>query len=143
MAPELSGDVQAYEQERLKELAAQPNTTVYQTEFTDRHDAWKGDKLRGIVEGLAKRVAEADESMSDFQLRKQCLDDEQVLAFQRRHPHMYHMLTDRAFVKDTRFRQAIGAMLTLRERVDSGSLRDGDEADALAMSSIVAALQQP
>ena len=69
------------------------------------------------------------------------LEEEEVLHFQRCHPKLYYILTDRKVVGEPRFRQALGAMLSVRDKVDAGEV-EGKEADAMATSGIVAALQQ-
>lgn len=132
-----------FEEERLKRLAATPNTTVFKTEYGEAHEAWKVDRLRGVAETIAARTTEFDADASAFQLRKRLMQDEDVLTFQRAHPKLFWMLTDRTMVGDARFRQALGAMFTVREKVERGEVEDGRDADALATSGIVSALQQP
>lgn len=138
----LESEVGAYERERLEKLAEQPNTTVFKNDYDSTHEAWKATRLRGISERVAKRVTEFSGDVSDFQVRKQCLDDAEVLEFQRHHPKLYWLLTDRTMVKDMRFRRALGAMFEVRKKVERGDISEGRDADALATSSIVSALQQ-
>lgn len=134
-------NVGAYERKRLERLSQQPNTTVFKTEYDATHTAWKSKRLRTVAEGLASRVTAFGEDVSDFQVRKRCLDDPEVLRFQREHPKLYWMLTDRRMVRDSRFQQALGGMFRVREQVEAGVLTEGRDADAMATSSIVTALQ--
>lgn len=138
----LESEVGAYERERLKQLSQQPNTTVFKTEYDSKHDAWESSRLRGIVEAVAQRVTGFAEDVSDFEVRKTCIQDKEVLAFQRDHPQLFWLLTDRKMVRDRRFQQALGAMLTVKEKVEKGDVQGGRDADALVTSSIVSALQQ-
>ena len=139
----LENEVGAYEQERLEQLAAQPNTTVFKTEYGNTHESWKVRRLRRVAEALAIRVIEFSDDVSDFQGRKRCMgENEEVLQFQRDHPRLYWLMTDRKMVRDKRFQQAFGAMLKVKEGVESGKIEEGRDADAMVTSSIVSALQQ-
>lgn len=137
----LESHVGAYEKERLKRLSEQPNTTVFRAEFEATNEPWAASRLREVSERIAKQVTDLDDSYSDFRVRKLCLADNEVLRFQRQHPKLFWMLSDRKMVRDTRFQKALGAMFTIRERVEQGEVADGHDADAIATSSIVAALQ--
>ena len=139
MSP-IASEVGAYEKERLDKLSQQPNTTVFKTEYDSRHEPWEAKRLRRLAEKVAKRVTEFEGDVSDFKIRKACMEDEEVLNFQRQHPKLFWLLTDRKMVKDKRFQQALGAMLTVKEKVENGDVQEGRDADALATSSIVAAL---
>lgn len=134
-------DARAYHREHLERLASRPNTTVFAPEHEFTHDAWKVARLRPVLEGLAARVAAFDADVSDFAVRKQCLDDPEVLAFQRQHPKFYWLLTDRKLVRDETFRGVVAGFLQVRERVESGEVPDGHEADALATRGVMAALK--
>ena len=52
------------------------------------------------------------------------------------------MLTDRAQMKQERARDAVKAMLAVREKVEAGQVGDGQEADAMATRVVIAALGQ-
>jgi hypothetical protein len=137
----LRGEVDAYHDEHLRDLADKPNTTVYKTEYDTVREPWKAADARRVAERIAERTASFGDEASDFALRKALLEDEEVLRFQRCHPKLYYLLTDRKMVGEPRFRQALGAMLTVRDKVEAGQV-EGMEADAMATSGIVAALQQ-
>lgn len=137
----ISGEVGAYEKERLHSLSQQPNTTVYKTEYESHHEPWTASRLRTVAEQVATKVCGLDRAMTDFQVRKTCLEDKEILAFKKQHTQLFMLLTDRAMLADTRFQQALGAMLKVREKVEAGEIQEGHDADGLAMSSIVSALQ--
>lgn len=139
----LPTQVGAFEASRLRELSERPNTTVLTVDHTQTHEPWTVARLRPMMERLATRVAGFDASIDDFRVRKACLEgDEEVLAFQRQHPKLYWLLTDRSMVREKRFREAVAAMLAVRERVERGEVEGGRDADAMATRAIVAALQQ-
>lgn len=137
----MDSEVKAYETERLKKLSEKKNTTVLTVEHDFINDPWPEKRLRDVMEPLVARVLTFDDSVSDFVLRKQCMKDPEVLAFQRQHPKMYYMLTDRNIMGDERSRKAITGMLYIRKQVDSGSVAEGQDADAMATKTVLAALQ--
>ena len=138
----LNNEVGAYEQERLEELSQRPNTTVFKAEYESTHEPWKADRLRKVCEHLARRVLEFEEGCSDFKVRKVCMsEDEEVLQFQRSHPKLFWMVTDRKMVTDDRFKMALAAMFRVREQVEKGKLQDGRDADAMATTGIMSALK--
>jgi hypothetical protein len=138
---DVASEVGAYQQERLRELAQKPNTSVLQVEHDSVRDPWPVARLRPVMEGLLARVLAFDASTSDFVVRKTCLDDAETLEFQRAHPKLYWSLTDREQMRQKKARDAVTAMLRVREKVESGEVTDAHEADALATRTVMAALQ--
>jgi hypothetical protein len=137
----LPTEVNAFERDRLEELASRPNTTVLQPEYASVRDPWPAKRLRCVMEGLMARVLSFGEDVDDFVVRKTCLEEnEEVLAFQRQHPRMYWMLTDRALMKEQSSRDAITGMLYVREQVECGAVQEGRDADAMATKTVLAAL---
>lgn len=134
-------EVQAFENERLRRLSEKGNTTVLTVQHDFINDPWSERRLRDVMEPLVARVLSFDGSVSDFTLRKTCMEDPEVLAFQRQHPKMYWMLTDRTIMGDERSRKAITGMLYVRKQVESGAVAEGQEADAMATKTVLAALQ--
>ena len=135
-------DIAAYQKERLRELASRPNTTVLDVEHDHHHDPWPVSRLRPVLERLTARVLSTPEDVSDFVLRKQCLEDEEVLAFQRNHPKFYWLLTDRKIMREPKHRDAITGMLYIRGEVEKGNVANGHEADAMATRTVIEALQR-
>lgn len=141
LPPDVASEVGAYQQERLRELSQRPNTSVLQVEYDAVRDPWPVARLRPVMEGLVARVLAFDDATSDFAVRKACLDDPETLEFQRAHPKLYWSLTDRAQMRQKKARDAVAAMLRVRERVEKGEVTDEHEADALATRTVMAALQ--
>lgn len=136
-------EVGNYTEEHLRELASRPNTTVLQESHDRLRDPWPAARLRLVMERLTARVLAADDAVSDFALRKACLnDDSEILEFQRAHPKFYWMLTDRAIMREKRSREAVTGMLFVRDQIDSGAVAEGRTADAMAMRTVVEALQR-
>jgi hypothetical protein len=139
-----SADVAAYQSEKLKKLAEKPNTTVFTVKHDEVTTAWSYKRVRKVVESIAKRIQSEfsdTEGFSDFRVRKECMKDPEVLAFQRQHPKLYWMVTDREKMKEQKYRDVVGAMIELRHRVESGQVKEGTEADATATRVITDALK--
>ena len=77
-----------------------------------------------------------DPEVDDFRVRKQCLEDAEVLAFQRQHPKLYWMLTDRKMVQEPRVRAALTGLIHVRNKVDCGELQDGQDGEAMATRTV-------
>ena len=137
----LASDVNAYEKKRLEELSERPNTTVLTVEHDFVNEPWPVSRLRPLLERLAKRVTEFPDETDDFVVRKTCLDDPEVLEFQRMHPKLYWMLTDRKLVKEEKFRNAVNGLLLVRRKVEVGEVESGQEADGMATRTVLASLQ--
>ena len=141
----IPSDVAAFQDEKLKRLAEQPNTTVYTVAHDEVADAWPIARVRGIMDRIALRINDEFgdvERHSDFAVRKVCLDDPETLAFQRRHPKLYWMITDRQQMKEPKYRAAIAALLEVRDRVEKGVVAEGPEADAAATRTVIDALRE-
>ena len=133
--------IETMHRKKLEELASKPNTVVYDVEYDSVAEAWPASRVERVIETVYRRITEdlAEESC-DFKVRKYCLKDEEVLAFQRRHPKLYWMITDREKMKEPKYRGAITAMVEVRKRVERGEIPEGKEADAAATRTGVNAL---
>lgn len=140
-APPIQSQAAAMHEEQLRRLADRSDTVVYKPTYASVHEPWKATDARRVAEYIASKTSSFGEETSDFALRKALLEEEEVLKFQRCHPKLYYMLTDRQMVGEPRFRQALGAMLSVRDKVDEGSVGE-DEANAMATSGVLAALQK-
>lgn len=138
----IENDVAAFQRERLRELASRPNTTVLDVEHDHHHDPWPLSRVRPLLERLTGRVLATPENVSDFALRKQCLEDPEVLEFQRNHPKFYWLLTDRSIMREQKHRDAITGMLYIHAEVEKGNVAAGQEADAMATRTVIEALQR-
>lgn len=134
-------EVQAFENERLRTLSEKKNTTVLTVQHDFINEPWSETRLRGVMEPLVARVLAFSNDVCDFKLRKACLDDSETLAFQRQHPKMYWLLTDRKIMGDERSRKALTGMLYVRKQIEAGTVTEGQDADAMATKTVLAALQ--
>lgn len=137
----LPTNVQACQESQLRELADRPNTEVYTVAHDSTHTAWAVSRLKPLFETLVARVTGFPDDTSDFTVRKTCLDDPEVLAFQRCHPRFYYMLTDRTLMREPKYRNTITALLELRSKVEAGEVPEGPEADAFATRTVMASLE--
>ena len=128
---------------RMEGIAARPNTTVLTPSYESTHAPWSAERLRGVVRTLRERVASFPDDAHDFHVRKQCLEDCDILAFQRRHPKLYYVLTDRTLSGDARYRRIIDDLVEVRARVERGELADGATASAAATDAVVQSLLEP
>ena len=136
----MNASVEAYEQKRLHELAQKENTTVYTVEHGDVAAAWKADRVASALESIHAKMQSFAAEESDFAVRKKMLEDEEILAFQRRHPKLYYMVTDREKMAVPKYRSAISAMVEVRRRVEAGDVDEGRDADAAATRTVINAL---
>ena len=72
-------------------------------------------------------------------MRKACLDDPEILAFQREHLKLYWIVTDRALLADARSCAAIDALLDVNDDVQRGRVAKGKDADAKATREVMRA----
>ena len=138
---QLASEVGAFEKERLERLAAKPNTDVYTVKHDHVAEPWKVERVRAVFERIAVRMKASPVDLDDFVFRKQCLEEEEVLQFQRQHQKLFWLVTDRKKMNNEKYRNAIAALLTLRDNIEAGNLSDGQEADATATSVVMQALQ--
>lgn len=125
-------DVSAFTRQQLEELASRPNTTVYETTYSDVADAWPASRVEVVLQLLLGQSANPEAPQDDFRYRKACLDLPDVLEFKRRHPQLFWMATDREQIKDGKAQRVILGLLKLRRQVESGALEEGPSADAAA-----------
>ena len=135
-------DQGAFGRRALEDLADRPNTKVYDVKFDSEREAWPADKLRASLERLMSTFRAIPEDVDPFRARKQCLEDPQILEFQRAHPRVFWMCTDRAVNGTEEFRKILSAFLALREKVDAKAIVDDNEANALATKAVMQILQE-
>ena len=138
----VESDVQAMHRKRLEELSSRKNTTVLDVTHDTVRDPWPVSRLRAVMESItSSTVGAKEEEETDFARRQRLMtDDEEVLSFQRLHPKMYWMLTDRSMMRSKQHRDAITGMLYVQQQVENGSVSAGQEADAMATRTVLAAL---
>jgi hypothetical protein len=137
-------NLNVFQKEHLEMLSARPNTTVMTPEFTGVHEAWSADTVKRVllkISKIVKRLLEETPNIDNFRLRKMCiLEDEEILSFQRTHPNFFDIVTDMKMVQDPSYFRGVQAMLSVREKVDNGTVSEGADADAMAASAVMAAL---
>ena len=137
----MDSEVCSLKQEHLSRLASQPNTDVLKVEYDSHHQPWKANNVKHISNLIYKYSnSEETRNMDAFKFRKHCLNDTTILDFQRKHPKMFWVLTDRELMKNTKYQKAISELIDLRSRIDNKTLTDGQEADALATKVVMQAL---
>ena len=132
-------NVEAYQKEKLEKLAENPQNTVYEEEYNVA-DAWKAKDVSDVLDLITTKMKDVPDDTPDFTFRKSFLEDKQILEFQRRHPKLYYMVTDREKMKEEKYRSAISAMMEVRRRVEAGDVDEGRDADAAATRTVINAL---
>jgi hypothetical protein len=140
MAAPSHSEMHAFNRARLERLAARPNTTVLDVAHDVVAEPWAAARLRPVMERVVGAALAHGDDVDDFAVRKAGLADPEALAFQRRHPQLYWLLTDRRAMREPRLRGVVTQLLGLRDRVERGELADGPDADALATQTVVGAL---
>ena len=115
-----------------------PNAEIYEVKHDRIQEPWKVDRLQKIFKKIVTRVLEFDESTNDFVIRKTLLQDADILEFQRGHPRLYYVLTDRNVITQEKYAKLVNKMLLLRQSMD-GSPPD-ERVDAMATNLIVSSL---
>ena len=83
-------EVAEAQRERMRKLAEDPRNVVLEVNHDEVVEAWPAARVRAVLERIVARIT-SDEFApddSDFKVRKACLDDEEILAFQRQHPKL-------------------------------------------------------
>ena len=132
--------MQALHQDRLQELADNGAQVLIPQHDTVR-DPWPVERLRPVMEKLVAKSLSFRGTEDDFAVRKQCLEDTEIQAFQRAHPKLYWLLTDRSKMRDSKARDVINAFLSLREQVERGAMSPTDS-DAHATRAVMTNLQR-
>ena len=133
-------DLQTLQEEHLRKLAERPNTTVYTVQHDRVAEPWPAARLRRVMEDLVGRALAYGDEVCDFRVRKELIEDPEALAFYRAHPKMFHMITDRAVMREPHFRSAITGLLHVRDEVERGRVAEGHDADAMATRTVMTAL---
>lgn len=144
-------NVESVHKDHLRQLSERPNTTVLTVEHDVKNDPWSAARLRTVMESITTRTLATPAEVNDFALRKKLLSEDvyggvpasEVLSFQRQHPKMYWLLTDRTIMCDKKSREVITGMLFIRDEIERGNVAEGEEADAMATRTVITAMQTP
>ena len=117
-----------------------PNAEVLEVIHSRIQEPWRAERLEPMFEKIVTKIFEFEESVADFVVRKTLLEDPEILEFQRAHPTLYYTLTDRATMKEDRYRGVLKKMVVLRQRVERGEVQADERADAMATDIVVASL---
>ena len=130
----------AYTKQHLEELSKRKNTIVYTAEHDQVFDPWPAERLKRVMEKTVKTMMDLPEDMDDFRARKKCIEDPEILDFYRHHLKTFLLITDRAAMKNEKFRQTITALIELRAKVERGDIRGDNESNAMATKLVMQTL---
>lgn len=128
----------AYEKHVEEMRRTHPNATVLETQYIE-HEPWKVETLTNICEQIARRTRENTEISDLFRYRKSLLKEKDILAFQRHHPKLFWMLTDKDTVSDPKYQKTLGYFLNILYLKESGKINESD-ANATA-SKVITTMQ--
>lgn len=117
-----------------------PTAKILELSHDFVRDPWPSRRLEKVFNLIVRRIYEFPADSHDFAVRKSLLADTEILEFQRAHPRLYYVLTDRAMMKETRYRDVLKKMLLLRQGVESGEVAADERADAVATQIVVSSL---
>lgn len=117
-----------------------PHAEVMEVKHDFIHEPWPSDRLEAVFQRIVSEIFSFDEKTSDFVVRKTLLRDTEILEFQRHHPRLYYTLTDRAMMKEEKYRTTLMRMLLVKQRIERGEVPADERADALATEAIVTSL---
>ena len=119
-----------------------PEAEVLHVTHDRRHEPWKSPRLHAVFESIVSRVMnDFQPEDSDFHVKKTLIStDNEILHFYRSHPRLFQVLTDRALMKDPKYRGTLKAMLDVRSQVESGAVPNDERADAAATEAVMKAL---
>ena len=117
-----------------------PRAEIYEVTHDRVQEPWESRRLERIFNKIVTKVFEFEESTNDFTVRKTLLEDADILEFQRGHPRLYYVLTDRKLLREEKYKNVLKNMLLLRQRVERESLASDERTDAMATNVIISSL---
>jgi hypothetical protein len=118
-----------------------PRAKVLELSHDSVREPWPSDRLERVFNSIVRRIYEFPADSHDFTVRKSLLAEGEILEFQRAHPRLYYVLTDRAMMRETRYRDVLKKMLLLRQGVETGGVAADERADAVATQIVVSSLR--
>lgn len=119
-----------------------PNAEVLELSHDATHEPWSVRDLNNVFENIVGRIfSDFSDTDSDFTVRKTLItDDKCILKFQRDHPRLYYVLTDRKLMADRKYRSTICNMLRVRAEIECGRCPGDERGDAVATQAIMNSL---
>ena len=120
--------VGSFTEEKLRELAEQPDTVVYQPTHDIVYTPWSAQRVREA----ALKVASATRCGTTTD---QLCEDDELREFSQKYTVFFQKLTDAAFVADEGHIQTVLQLIALRSMVEQGTI---SEASAMTQSADIA-----
>lgn len=111
--------VESLTDERLQELAAQPNTTVMKPVHDVTFEPWPPEEIETIMDTLIKLTKEFGSKASALALK-----DAKMKRFSETHVTMFSKLTNENFCADSRKVAIFRAMIATRKEMVKGNLSE-------------------
>tara|TARA_B110000046_G_scaffold183525_1_gene219790 strand:- start:188 stop:598 length:411 start_codon:yes stop_codon:yes gene_type:complete len=113
---------------KLREIAQQPNTVVYQPTHDIEYTPWPAHRVRNAV---MKITSATRGGVTPMRIR----EDDELREFSEKYTKFFEKLTDSAFVADDGHVATVLELVTLKSMVEQGTL---DATNAQAQSADVA-----
>ena len=125
--------VGCFTDEKLRELAEQPNVTVMQPTHDIRYTPWTAQRVSECVD----RLAQLTRNGVDAEVIKE--KDPEIADFASKYTVFFSKLTDPAFVRDAGHVKTVKQLVTLRGLVELGAITEV-EAQAQAADTALRSL---
>lgn len=132
--------VGCFTEEKLRELAEQPNVTVMQPTHDIRYTPWTAQRVSACVD----RLAELTRAGVDAERIK--AQDAELAEFANKYTVFFVKLTNQAFVHDSNHLKTVKQLVTLRGMVEQGMMTDVEaqaQAADTALRSLASRVKPP
>jgi len=118
-----------------------PRAEVMEVTHEFKHEPWKAYDLTVIFDDIVRRIfSDFHPDQADFVVRKSLLQTPSILCFQRDHPRLYYVVTDRSLMANATYRSTLSQMLRVRKEIEAGRLPDDERGEAAGVEAIVSSL---
>lgn len=115
--------VGCFSDEKLEELAGQPNTIVMQPTYTTVFEPWPAHQVKRMIGRLAD-ITRTKKTLSVEEIRDYCHTLRDVEDFAHKYKIMYEKLTTPLFVEDEENVNILYKMVDLKNAVDQNATTD-------------------
>ena len=124
--------VGCFSEQKLKELASQPNTTVMQPTYDTIFEPWPAARVHEVMDQLAAVTIKYN---SVDKVREECSKNQSFVEFSQKYKVMYDKMTTPLFVKDSENIKVLKKLILLKAAVDQNIT---SQEDAQAQASDIA-----
>jgi|TARA_B110000046_G_scaffold177225_1_gene203747 hypothetical protein len=131
--------MQAIHQDRINEIAEQPNTVVYEPTYDTTFDPWPAARVKACVYKVA---GVARSSCSQEVAAATCLNDSEILEFSQKYQVMFKRLSEPAVSRNDENVGMFLNMIDMKEKVRLGVLSESDAKRQVSDAALATLLRQ-